>query len=498
MALTGEQRNSSALELARRDPNDFCEWTFRDDQTGQPLKQAWHHREWQALVNQHDRLVMWFPIEHGKTTQCKMTLCRLLGQHPDRQYAYISSKATQAKKTLAAVKREIESNMRLRMVYPDLRPQISALSKAKEEWGKTSIRVHGCPVGSKDPSVAAFGLDGQILGSRLHGAILDNVLDKSNTRSRKQREWILEVIEDEIMGRVMEGGFIWMLDTAWFADDAMHELAKKRGWHSVRFDAEVGETPDEPTLWPSQWSPARLAKTREELGPTAYDRQFRNRPLSESMNWFQAQYWDMSYGRCALIEDEWPMHIDLQVNVRTGMDLATRKGEHNDLTSFATVVARGSRRQLVHMRADKMEGMEILRAMLPIYRLIHRPVNLAGGNAVFVVEDNAAQVYIVQMIRDAAVQRMLGLTTDEAGDIRVIGRTTTSKRRDSELGIQGLASAIEMGRWDFAVHPEVRALREEMKVWSPEADHYGDRLMSMWIAASDLGMTPSSFRVDYI
>jgi hypothetical protein len=55
-----------------------------------------------------------------------------------------------------------------------------------------------------------------------------------------------------------------------------------------------------------------------------------------------------------------------------------------------------------------------------------------------------------------------------------------------ELGIPGIASGIEMGRWDFAMHEEVDQLREEMRVWSPEASHYGDRLMALWMAASDL------------
>jgi len=482
------------IERCRRDRNFFCEWCFQDHATGRQITQARHHRDWQSLTSKNRRLVVWYPIEHGKTTQAKMALCWLLGTHPDRQYAYISSKQNQANKMIAAVKREIETNHRLRLVFPDLKPQMSALSKSLEEWGNTRIRVHGCPPGSRDPSLAAYGLDGQILGSRLHGAILDNILDKKNTRSRALREWVLEVIEDEIIGRIMEGGFIWVLDTAWFEDDALHQLANKPGWTAVKHDAETPLVEGAETLWPEQWPKERLMRRKKELGATAFDRQFRNRPLGESMNFFRKEYWGRSYGRCPWLE-AWPDGFDPQVEVRTGVDLATRKGETNDLTVMTTVIARGVRRQVVNIRAERMVATEILRAMIEIYRALHRPVNLGGGNARFVVEDNAAQVYIVQLLQDAGTLQSLGMTLDEATDIRVVGRTTTAKRRDLELGIPAIASGMEMDRWDFPAHPEVRALWDEMKVWSPDIDHYGDRLMSLWFAAADLQETGGGWSV---
>lgn len=478
------------IERARTDPNFFCEWTFKDTNKGTPIIQGAHHREWQSLVDEHKRLVMWFPIEHGKTTQAKMKLCRMLGENPACQYGYISSKDKQARKVLAAVKREIEANDRLHLVYPNLTPQISAISRAREEWGNTSIRVAGCPAGAKDPSLSAFGLDGQILGTRLHGVILDNILDAANTRSTTMREWVFDVILDEIIGRVMDGGFIWILDTAWFHDDALHRLAKMPGWHAVKFDAEQPISAGADTLWPQQWPRKRLDSMRETLGPTKYDRQFRNRPISESQDWFRREYWDACYGSTPWLEawpcDEQGAAVDGLQDMRTGVDLATRKGEHNDLSVFTTVTGHGARRRLHNIQSGKMEVGEILRRIVSIYRAFHKPINAAGGNAKFVVEDNAAQAYVVQMVREAGAMQAFGLTASEAGDIRVVGRTTTVKRRDMELGIPGVASAFEMGRWKVPANAECEALREEMRTWSPEADHYGDRLMSLWIAGATL------------
>ena len=489
-----------AAYAARSDPNKFCEHTFVDSATGDPIVQAPHHRMWQDAVWKNDRLVMWFPIEHGKTTQAKMSMCRLLGEHGDRQYAIISSKAKQAEKLTGAIKREIESNAKLRRVYPRLKPQRAELHAGLEQWGVTAMRVADCPRGTTDPSLAAYGLDGQILGARLHGVIIDNGLDKANTRGDHMRQWAREVIEDEIIGRVLKGGFVWILDTAWYEDDYMHVFAGRPGWHSIKLDAEQGMRPGDPTLWPSQFPRDRLDSRLAELGQTAYDRQYRNLALSESMGFFRQEFWDMAYARCPWIDNwsEGSAGFNLQSEFRTGLDLATRPGQEHDLTVFSSVFAAGHRRRLVHIDADRIGGVEILRRMAKIHRCLHVPINRAGGNAKFVVEDNSAQKYIVDLAKDAAHMRAAGLTPDEIDDIRVTGRTTTHKRRDQELGIPALAAGLETGRWDIAPHHETRQLREEMRVWSPDAKHYGDRLMATWFAMSDLQNSSAGFRFDTI
>jgi len=483
------QRYKKEIARARKDVNFFCEWVFTDEQKGgAPIVQAPHHKIWQDVVANHTKAVVWFPIEHGKTTQVKFTFCWLLGHHPDRQYAYISSKSKQAEKMVGAVKREIESNERLRLVFPDLKPQRGRLTTALEEWGKTSIRVHGCPPGAKDSSLTAYGLDGQILGSRFHGAIFDNCLDSSNTNTQDLCEKVIDRFRDEIFSRVMSGGFRLFLDTAWLQHDAMHHFASLPGWHSVKLDAEKPLRKGDETLWPAQFPLERLNEIRtEDLGQTAYDRQFRNKPLSETMNYFQQQYWDSAYGRAIWVEPDvgWPDGMPLQIDLRTGVDLAVKPGEEHDLTVFTTLISEGYRRRLFHMESDRIEGGAILRRFVKVFRGLHLPVIRAGGHAKFVVEDNAAQDYIVKLMRDGAILQAIGLTQREAEDIAVVGRTTTSKRRDENFGIQGLVNDFEMGRWDIAANEETRQLREEMKVWSPGAKHYGDRLMSLWIGNSD-------------
>lgn len=472
----------------------FVERVFKHQ--GKPFVQARHHELWWELTRKHNRCVMWYPIEHGKTSQTKARLCKLLGNHGTKQFAYVSSKQKQARKVVRAVKNEIDGNADLQTVFPRLRAARNPKDGSLVEWGSTGITVAEKPLGEKDPSLAAYGLDGDILGSRLHGVIIDNGLDKRNTRSAGLREWARTVIEDEIIGRVHEGGFVWILDTAWHDDDYMHEF-ERRGWPSIRLDAtEPLPGTEGPTLWPAQFPQERLDARLAELGKTAFDRQYRNRPLSESLDYFKETFWNAALGRASW-RSEWP-DPPKGVQLRTGVDLASRKKETADDTAFVTTVADGYKRQLVHCDGGKMKGMEIIRYMVAYYKAVHHPVNMAGGDAQFVVEDNAAQDYIVDMMRDAAVLGALGLTLSEVAAIRVKGRTTTSVKRDQELGIQGLAAALETGRYDIARHENMKLLREDCRVWSPEADHYGDYLMAWWIGASDLRTTQQGSQVVFI
>lgn len=471
------------VELARADVNAFAEYAWTDAE-GRELKQARHHLVFQDLVSSHDRLVMWFPVEHGKSTQARILATWLLGNYPDRQYAIVKAKAKPAQRDVKAVARAIVANKRLRDVFPDLRPAVGELRSGADTWGAEGIRVHGSPPGLPDPSLAAYGLDGQILGARLHGVIIDNVLDKSNTQSPDQRRKVLETIDEEILSRILPGGFCVIIDTAWHVDDALHEIAKRPRWHSARFDAEDGIEEGE-TLWQDRFPAERLADIRGTMSAVAYNRMYRNMPLSETTAYFREDAWLRARGASEWL-DAWPQARTLQVEMVTGVDLATRKKETADETAMVTATRDGDRRIMHNITAGRMEGPDVLRAMVRVYKDFHAPVQRAGGTARFVVEDNAAQVYIVQMLRDRKISRGLDLDDDEAAAIQVVGRTTTAKVRDAELGIQSLATDLEMDRWAIPAHPETTNLREEMRVWTPDA-HTGDRLMAMWIAASAFG-----------
>lgn len=477
------REQAEIAEAAAEDINTFIEFCSG-------LKQAPHHRRLQALWDDNDRTVCLFPIEHGKTVQTVWRIVFEMGRHPEWAQAYITSGERPARKVVRTVKRIIESNERVRLVFPDLKPETEPGSTKLASWGSLELRVAGAPEGDKDPTLAAYGWEGQITGSRLHRIWIDNVCNKSNTYTPLMRQSVLETIENDILSRLLPGGQCHITDTSWYDDDAPHVLGERDAWHFHVEDAEVGDTPGEP-LWPEQWPRERLEAKRAEIGQMAYDRTLRNITTSQSRGTFKREFIEPHLGTVRWHDAvEWPADRSEWVKVVTGVDLATRKGEEHDLTVLFTAQLVGHKYRILNIRAERMEGKDILLAILDNWRRFHR-----GADASLIrVEDNAAQKYIIDMMRDAEVMRGIGASPAELAGINVEGHTTTVKKRDLEFGIPSIASDLQMGRWQLPKHAETRALIDEMLRWSPD-DHTGDRLMAMWICREGLRPSEPEIRV---
>lgn len=475
--------SAAVVEAARSDVNAFIEYCSG-------LKQAPHHRRLQALWDEHDRTVCLFPIEHGKTVQAVWRIVFEMGRHPERAQAYITSGERPARKVVRTVKRIIESNEKVRHVFPNLEPEREPGSTKLSSWGSLELRVKGAPEGDKDPTLAAYGWEGQITGSRLHRIWIDNVCNKSNTYTPLMRASVLETIENDILSRLLPGGQCHITDTSWYDDDAPHVLGERDAWHFHVEDAEQGDS-DGASLWPEQWPWARLEAKRAEIGPMAYDRTLRNITTSQSRGTFKREFIDQYVGIVPWYEQKtWPTEREEAVKVVTGVDLATRKGEEHDLTVLFTAQLVGHRYQVLNITSGRMEGREILSALLDAYRRFHIGVD----QSLIRVEDNAAQKYIIDMVRDAEVMRGIGATMHELAGLNVEGHTTTVKKRDLEFGVPSIAADMQMGRWMLPKHAETRALVDEMLRWSPD-DHTGDRLMAMWICREGLRPCEPTIRV---
>jgi hypothetical protein len=474
-------KEQEAIQASRADVNALIEYAGG-------LTQAPHHRRLQATWAGHKRTVCLFPIEHGKTTQTEWRIIWSMGRYPERARAYVSSGERPCRKVIRNIKRTIETNERLHKVFPHLKPEMEADGSGKTCWGSLELRVAGAPTGRRDASIAGYGWEGQITGSRLDEIYIDNVCNKKNTYTPNMRASVLEAIENDILSRLLPGGECHVTDTSWYDDDPPHVLGEREAWHFIVEDAEVGDSEGEP-LWPEQWPWERLHAKRDEIGQMAYDRTLRNITTSQSRGTFKREFIDPHVGAVPWYESITWGGGDYE-RVITGVDLATRKGEEHDLTVLYTARLNGNKYQLLNIRSGRMEGTEILRALLDCYRCFH----VGASSSLFRVEDNAAQKYIIDMMRDAEIMRGIGASAAEIASLNVEGHTTTVKKRDLEFGVPSIASDIQMGRWQLPRHAEVSRLIEEMLRWSPE-DHTGDRLMAMWICREALRPSEPDIRV---
>ena len=100
-------------------------------------------------------------------------------------------------------------------------------------------------------------------------------------------------------------------------------------------------------------------------------------------------------------------------------------------------------------------------------------------NSQIIVENNAAQDYIVQMLHSSTA-------------IPVRGYTTGRNKAHPEYGVEHLASELAAGKWiipceNGRMHPEIEAWINELLFYDP-ASHTGDRVMAGWLAKEGIRM----------
>lgn len=392
-----------------------------------------------------------------------------LGHNPDLRIGIISSGEQQAKKFLGQIKANIVNNDRLHDIFPDLKPG--------PIWQETAVlvqRTRGAEFTQKDYSLQAIGYMGAILGSRLDIAILDDVLDFANTLSKIQRDKCYDWLKAVLLGRLVEGGKIWIIGTAWHEDDMVHRIAKEGVWHVERYEAGVP-----PCIWPEQWPPERLEAKRIELGDLEYNRQFRNIPLGEASGHFPIELvrecqrlWqdppEWWYGQYSPDAFSWGV---------LGLDLgASAHSTGNESSIFVLGLGADGFKRPLHIRSGHWVGTDLLCEVIGVHRM-HR-----NGVREWAVETNAAQLHVAAMLQDADIMRAAGATYEEAAGFSVYGIYTTVSRDQPRWGIKSMAPEMQALKWRIPRgQAEVERWIEEMKHYVPQ-EHPGDRLMASWFA----------------
>lgn len=465
-------------ELARDDINAFVTSVIKDEKTGIPLVQSSIHEAWHDLADQYDRLLLWSHVEAGKTTQ--MAIARtlwMLGRDPSLRIGILSNTHPQAEKIVRTIARYIEQSQDLKRVFPKLR--------ASEPWHATALTVQR-PYLSKDPSIQAFGVHGNVLGSRLDHLIIDDVLDPENTRTPSMRDDLWAWYNATLPGRLTRTAKVLCIGTAFHPEDLMHKLAGSPGWNAVRYP--VVDDKDGTPRWPEQWPLDRIEKRRLELCLTPAE--FARQMLCIARDDASARFKQAWIDECLRGGDEVPKTLrnigqwngqrclGITVNplpqgykTYTGVDLAVQQKDSADLTVFFHVLVDShDNRYVLDVEAGRWSGPEIVSKIIDSHR---RYLSLV------IVENNAAQDFILQFTRSQAALPLRAFTT---------GRN----KAHPEFGIESLAGEMANGKWRIPTagkrpSPEANAWIQEMLRYDP-ADHTGDRLMASWFAKEGIRM----------
>ncbi len=433
------------LRAARRDFAAFVQHVFG-------FSLAEHHRRWCGAVDRDARVLIFAPIEHGKTSIVSIAFpLFVLGRNPDARIAIISETSTQATRILAAVREHIRRNERLRAVFPKLKPAGGFRTK----WSDSAILVDR-PSTGKDPSIVALGVLGPLLGARLDVAILDDVLSFESTFTSAQREKTIGWFRSTLVGRIVGGGKILVAGTAWHREDLLHAIAASGEYVTLR-DAAI--KPDGTPLWPERWPLERLEQRRREIGELEFSRQLLVQAIADGDSRFRAEWIEHAF---TLARAEGCVLVDSYAEpwkTFTGVDLAVgTTSKHDETAIFTIALMPDGRRRVLALDAGRWTAPEIVERI----RSAH-----ARYRSMVRVETNGAQDYVRQFLAGAGVP--------------VEAHATGRNRNDPAFGIESLAVELEQGLWIVPDAAATRAWARELMVYSP-SHHPGDRLIASWLA----------------
>jgi hypothetical protein len=181
-------------------------------------------------------------------------------------------------------------------------------------------------------------------------------------------------------------------------------------------------------------------------------------------DWWEAAELEEKEAAVRLVAED---GADLPGKFFTGVDLAVQRHSAADETCLFTIYQRpDGRRQVVEVLAGKWNGPEIVRRIIDVHQRF---------GSIVIVENVAAQDYILQFVREARVT------------VPVIPFTTGKNKSNPEFGVESVAAELAASRWVIPARAG-KPLSTQVEKWIGEMLYYdprrhtGDRLMACWFA----------------
>jgi hypothetical protein len=475
---------------ARHDPVKFFAFALREERTQAPIIVQPHQALVIEFVMAHEFCVLMLPVGTSKTFTIAGLAVYLLGQDNTNRGAFVSAVQNQSKKPLAFAKDYIEAPA-TKLVFPQLRRSPS------KPWREDQIFVDR-PQGIRDPSLAAYGLESGLPGSRLSFVIPDDILTHENTATKGQRDKTMEFLDTSVFSRIDPGTHskTIVMNTAWHPDDAVHRL-QKRGWPTLKMDVygdiqifnttfdsailrpksqyspicrlishdstvwdryrnDGGDVP----LWPGRYTWEEILKIKGKSLPHEFNQLYLNECRDDQAARCKIEYIEQCKQPGLTMVSEY-RGSNLTV---TGVDLAIKPGEEHDDTAFFTFeVLPNNTRRILDVEIGQYDGPSIVRKIIQKQKAYKSIVR---------VESNAAQDYIRQFVlENNAAMHIVPHNTDQ----------------NKHYGIEALFIELSNKAWLIPCdgyrqcHPMIQKWIDACLYYNPTT-HVDDALMACWFA----------------
>jgi predicted phage terminase large subunit-like protein len=220
--------------------------------------------------------------------------------NPERRVMYVMSSATEAQKTLAAVKRAHQSEA-MQHFFPQ---RVHNQKKHKSSLEFMQIERAG---NYREYSVEARGVDTCVIGGHFTDQIFDDLIDKTIKDSETEQSKVIDffkdatnmfVVPDEdvrtVIGTLWEGAFYeWLLEESGLdkmyekliigcrVDDRYREFLSSIGKRTTLKDGDP--------IWPEHFTEKTLESTMIEQGPLFFARQYLNKKTTDEDRRFRKE-----------------------------------------------------------------------------------------------------------------------------------------------------------------------------------------------------------------
>ena len=432
--------DATADEYSREDHRIFCERVLRDPESGklcvmdpvhslasEHVEEAWKGGYFAGVV---------MPRDHGKTlTGVIGRVLHVLGRDPSRRVKIICSAEDQAKKRLQTIGEYITGSTDFQRVFPGCVPAVSESRGSTSKWtGSRLILERDTP--SPDDSLEAWGISSSGVGGRADYMFLDDPVDLKNALLQpSMRETVKEQYKNAWLPLLVPGGKLAYFATVWHEDDLTREQMKNSRflWLVVRvsedfdhLDCErfVGGSSNiqkfEIPLW-SRYDKPQLLRKRQEIGERAFNRGYRQIPISDSDRYFPKFSTAIIANRSAddLAPATWPCIVGVDMSGKNRKGTVIFIGRVNPANQVKVPIA------IWH---GKWSGAEKARTFQSVYER-YDPVAMY-------VENNAQQQDLLDVCMDDPKYTFSSV---------LHGHLTGANKFDPTIGLPSMDAEFERG-----------------------------------------------------
>jgi hypothetical protein len=269
-----------------------------DDQV-EKLPMPDFHKKWYWWRVREQNYLNLAPRDHAKTSvHAVFSTVWEICQNRNIRFFIVFSTTEVARLVLKEIKSQLTQNPAVRAGYGIFNPAELDPTERRvdQDWSQGSITVDRPGFGIKDPTVAVTGALTNVLSRRADRLLVDDpVTDKiahSEAESLSLERWFA----NDVQPVLVRGGQELITGTLYKKNDFYHKIAEldieKGGLYRVFVGDAIIDEKKKEVLWPERWGFDDLAKQRVKLGYVHFNRNYRNRIVSDAdsvfpMIWFK-------------------------------------------------------------------------------------------------------------------------------------------------------------------------------------------------------------------